>query len=136
LQDSTPKKKSRIAVNTQDIEEVIRVGAQTQPVGEGESVVDAVRSEVAAEVDAQVEQAAASGAQVASGGESVAVESSASAAPSPSAKVTGTKRGAEKAYRETTLEDIESSKMSTMQKVIIAVAAVALIAFAIWYFAF
>ncbi|MCI8468403.1 MAG: SURF2 Surfeit locus protein 2 [Eggerthellaceae bacterium] len=37
------------------------------------------------------------------------------------------------AYRETSLEDLESSKMSTMQKVVIAVAVVAVIAFIAWY---
>lgn len=36
-------------------------------------------------------------------------------------------------YRETTLEDIESSKMSVMQKAIIAIAALAIISFVAYY---
>ena len=36
-------------------------------------------------------------------------------------------------YRETTLEDIESSKMPVAQKVVIALAVLGIIAFAVWY---
>ena len=39
---------------------------------------------------------------------------------------------AAKQYKETTLEDIESSKMSTTQKVIIVIAILAVIAFAVY----
>lgn len=36
-------------------------------------------------------------------------------------------------YRETTLEDIESSKMSTVQKAVIVVALLGIVAFAVWF---
>lgn len=36
-------------------------------------------------------------------------------------------------YRETTLEDVESSKMGNMQKVVLAVAVLAIIAAIVWY---
>lgn len=36
-------------------------------------------------------------------------------------------------YHETTLEDIESSKMSSMQKVVIIVAVIAVVAFLFWF---
>ena len=37
------------------------------------------------------------------------------------------------AYRETTLEDLESSKMGTAQKAVIVLAVIGVIAFAVWY---
>lgn len=37
------------------------------------------------------------------------------------------------AYRETTLEDLESSKMGTAQKAVIVLAVLGVIAFAVWY---
>lgn len=39
-------------------------------------------------------------------------------------------------YHETTLADIQASKMPTMQKVILAIAVVAIAAFAVWYMFF
>jgi cobalamin biosynthesis Mg chelatase CobN len=36
-------------------------------------------------------------------------------------------------YHETTLEDIEASKMSSMQKAVIIVAVIAVVAFLIWF---
>lgn len=39
----------------------------------------------------------------------------------------------EGAYRETTLEDLESSTMGTAQKAVIALAVLGVIAFAVWY---
>lgn len=120
MQDLTSNKKTRISVNTQDVEEVIRVGASSQSIAEGEtSVVEPVEAFAGSE-------------------ESPAPVVAATEQPSAPSSVNKAhaKKNARDGYRETTLEDIESTKMSTMQKVIIAVAAVALIAFAIWYFAF
>lgn len=37
------------------------------------------------------------------------------------------------AYRETTLEDLESSKMGTAQKAVIVLAVLGVIAFVVWY---
>ena len=39
----------------------------------------------------------------------------------------------EDAYRETTLEDLESSTMGTAQKAVIVLAVLGVIAFAVWY---
>lgn len=36
-------------------------------------------------------------------------------------------------YRETTLEDIESSKMTSVQKAVIVVALLGIVAFAVWF---
>ena len=43
---------------------------------------------------------------------------------------------ARKGYEETTLEDLESTKMSGMQKGIIAVALIGIVAFIVYYVAF
>ena len=45
----------------------------------------------------------------------------------------GAQRKSRDTYRETTLEDIESSKMPVAQKVVIALAVLGIIAFAVWY---
>ena len=39
----------------------------------------------------------------------------------------------EDAYRETTLEDLESSTMGTAQKAVVVLAVLGVIAFAVWY---
>lgn len=54
-------------------------------------------------------------------------ESLAPAASSAAAKADGA------SYHETALEDLESAKMSTIQKAIIVVAALGIVAFAAWY---
>ena len=43
---------------------------------------------------------------------------------------------ARKGYEETTLEDLEGTKMSSMQKGIIAVALIGIVAFIVYYVAF
>ena len=58
-------------------------------------------------------------------------------APAPVVEPAPVARQAKKgkdAYRETTLEDLESAPMGTMQKVIIAVAILAVVAFAVYLF--
>ena len=55
------------------------------------------------------------------------------AAPEPAERAAEPRPARADAYRETTLEDLESSKMGTAQKVVIALAVLGVIAFAVWY---
>lgn len=45
----------------------------------------------------------------------------------------GSAGSADRSYRETTLEDLESTPMSTMQKGVIVAAVLAIVAFVVWY---
>lgn len=45
----------------------------------------------------------------------------------------GSAGSSDRAYRETTLEDLESAPMSTMQKGVIIAAVLAIVAFVVWY---
>lgn len=54
------------------------------------------------------------------------------AAPAP-AEAAGRPAAAEPAFRETTLEDIETSKMPALQKGIIVTAVLAVVACIVWY---
>lgn len=54
-------------------------------------------------------------------------------APEPVAARAASAGSGEDAYRGTTLEDIEESKMPTAQKVVVALAIAAVIAFIVWY---
>jgi hypothetical protein len=47
--------------------------------------------------------------------------------------VTSANKSKHNDYHETTLEDIEASKMSSMQKAVIIVAVIAVVAFLIWF---
>ncbi len=57
-------------------------------------------------------------------------------ASEPHTKKASGKTPKEDTYHETTLEDIENTKMSTMQKIIIVLAIIVIIGFVIYYFAF
>lgn len=52
---------------------------------------------------------------------------------SPSQGSAGSAGSSDRAYRETTLEDLESAPMSTMQKGVIIAAVLAIVAFVVWY---
>ena len=130
------QKFSHISVASDDEDDVvIEAGApRSRSYGEGESASqpsgdEAAASEVATE------------AAEAGGGEG-------SSEPSPQACVPASERAAKagkpakasasarKGYEETTLEDLESTKMSSMQKGIIAVALIGIVAFIVYYVAF
>lgn len=55
-----------------------------------------------------------------------------SSAPAPAEEPAPRPKHAD-AYRETTLEDLESTKMGTAQKAVIVLAVLGVIAFVVWY---
>ena len=54
-------------------------------------------------------------------------------APASAPVSAGKRRSDAQGYRETTLEDLEAAKMSSMQKGVIVAAIVAIVAFVMWY---
>ena len=130
------QKFSHISVASDDEDDVvIEAGApRSRSYGEGESASQPSGDEAAA-------SEVATGAAEAGGGEG-------SSEPSPQACAPASERAAKagkpakasastrKGYEETTLEDLESTKMSSMQKGIIAVALIGIVAFIVYYVAF
>lgn len=130
------QKFSHISVASDDEDDVvIEAGApRSRSYGEGESASQPSGDEAAAsEVSTEAAEAG--------GGEG-------SSEPSPQAFAPASERAAKagkpakasastrKGYEETTLEDLESTKMSSMQKGIIAVALIGIVAFIVYYVAF
>lgn len=114
---------SRITVTPDEEDVVIQAGIRSDAhaSSEGASFEDA---------GASADEGSAAGAHAAKPSGSARA-----AAPSGAAAGAAASRPASEGdnYRATTLEDIESSKMSVMQKAIIAVAVIAIVAFAVWY---
>lgn len=116
---------SHISVSAEDDDIVILAGAYDR--GSGDDFTSDSESAAATEVkaaddiqsDAEAEEVSQAHVEDASG----------------EAKPQGTKKPAE-AQMRTSLEDLESAKMGTLQKVIVAVAAVAIVAFAVYYICF
>ena len=137
------QKFSHISVTSDDEDDVvIEAGApRSRSYGEGESAARPAGDEAPA-------RAAATEATEADGGEGFADRASAGAAPAERASTPAPERAAKadkpatasastrKGYEETTLEDLESTKMSGMQKGIIAVALIGIAAFIVYYVAF
>ena len=102
--------------------------------GEGESAAQPAGDEAAA--------SAANKTSVVDGGEGFADRASAGAAPAERVSTPAPERAAKadkparKGYEETTLADLEDTKMSGMQKGIIAVALIGIVAFIVYYVAF
>ena len=130
------QKFSHISVASDDEDDVvIEAGApRFRSYGEGESVSQPARDEAPA-------RAAATEATAADGGEGSSEPPSRASTPAPerAAKADEPAKAsapARKGYEETTLEDLESTKMSGMQKGIIAVALIGIAAFIVYYVAF
>lgn len=137
------QKFSHISVASDDEDDVvIEAGApRSRSYGEGESVSQPARDEAPA-------HAAATEATAADGGEGLADRASSGVASAERASTPAPERAAKadkpakasaparKGYEETTLEDLESTKMSGMQKGIIAVALIGIAAFIVYYVAF
>ena len=136
------QKFSHISVASDDEDDVvIEAGApRSRSYGEGESVSQPARDEATS---------AANKTAAAGGGEGLADRASSgvasaerASAPAPERAVKADKPArktsapARKGYEETTLEDLESTKMSGMQKGIIAVALIGIVAFIVYYVAF
>ena len=130
------QKFSHISVASDDEDDVvIEAGApRSRSYGEGESASQPARDEAAA-------SAAATEATAADGGEGSSEPPSRASTPAPERAAKADKPAkasapARKGYEETTLEDLESTKMSGMQKGIIAVALIGIAAFIVYYVAF
>ena len=130
------QKFSHISVASDDEDDVvIEAGApRFRSYGEGESAAQPVGDEAAA--------SAANKTSVVDGGEGFADRASAGAAPAERVSTPAPERAAKadkparKGYEETTLADLEGTKMSGMQKGIIAVALIGIVAFIVYYVAF
>lgn len=136
------QKFSHISVASDDEDDVvIEAGApRSRSYGEGEPAAQPAGDEAAA--------SAANKMAAAGGGEGLAnrastgvasVERVSTPAPERAAKADKPAKAsapARKCYEETTLEDLEGTKMSGMQKGIIAVALIGIVAFIVYYVAF
>lgn len=137
------QKFSHISVVSDDEDDVvIEAGApRVRSYGEGESAAQPAGDEAAA--------SAANKTSVVAGGEGLAARASAGAAPAERVSTPAPERAAKadkparkasaparKGYEETTLADLEDTKMSGMQKGIIAVALIGIVAFIVYYVAF
>lgn len=130
------QKFSHISVASDDEDDVvIEAGApRVRSYGEGVSAAQPAGDEAAA--------SAANKTSVVDGGEGFADRASAGAAPAERVSTPAPERAAKadkparKGYEETTLADLEDTKMSGMQKGIIAVALIGIVAFIVYYVAF
>lgn len=136
------QKFSHISVASDDEDDVvIEAGApRFRSYGEGEPAAQPTRDEAAA--------SAANKTAAIGGGEGLADRASSGVAPAERASTPAPERAAKadkpatasasarKGYEETTLEDLEGTKMSGMQKGIIAVALIGIAAFIVYYVAF
>ena len=130
------QKFSHISVASDDEDDVvIEAGApRSRSYGEGESASQPAGDEALA-------RAAATEATAADGGEGSSEPPSRASTPAPERAAKADKPAkasapARKGYEETTLEDLEGTKMSGMQKGIIAVALIGIAAFIVYYVAF
>lgn len=130
------QKFSHISVASDDEDDVvIEAGApRSRSCREGESAAQPAGDEAPA-------RAAATEAAEADGGEGPGESPSRASTPAPERAAKADKpatafASARKGYEETTLEDLESTKMSGMQKGIIAVALIGIAAFIVYYVAF
>ena len=130
------QKFSHISVASDDEGDVvIEAGApRSRSYGEGESAAQPAGDEAPA-------RAAATEAAEADGGEGPGESPSRASTPAPERAAKADKpatasASARKGYEETTLEDLEGTKMSGMQKGIIAVALIGIAAFIVYYVAF
>ena len=128
------QKFSHISVTSDDEDDVvIEAGApRSRSYGEGEP---------AARPAGDKSTSAANKTAAADGGEGSSESPSRASTPAPERAVKADKpatasASTRKGYEETTLEDLESTKMSGMQKGIIAVALIGIAAFIVYYVAF
>lgn len=130
------QKFSHISVASDDEDDVV-IEAGTprfRSYGEGEPAAQPAGDEATS--------AAATEAAAAGGGEGPSESPSRASTPAPERAAKADKPArkasapARKGYEETTLEDLEGAKMSGMQKGIIAVALIGIVAFIVYYVAF
>lgn len=120
---ANPQEFSHITVTADEDDVVIQAGAVEEAV---------VEEAPAAEVDDAREEDPESAPEDVSSASGRNAEVPASSATTPTAPTAREKADAA-SFRETTLDDLESTRMSTTQKAIIVVAVLGVIAFAAWY---
>ena len=128
---ANPQEFSHITVTADEDDVVIQAGAVEEAVVEEAPAaeVDDAREEDPESAPEDVSSASGRNAEVPASSEAA----SASSETTPTAPTAREKADASSSFRETTLDDLESTRMSTTQKAIIVVAVLGVIAFAAWY---
>lgn len=126
---ANPQEFSHITVTADEDDVVIQAGAVEETVVEEAPAaeVDDAREEDLESAGADASSASAHNAEVPASSETASASATTPTAPTAREKADAA------SFRETTLDDLESTRMSTTQKAIIVVAVLGVIAFAAWY---
>ncbi len=126
---ANPQEFSHITVTADEDDVVIQAGAVEEAVVEEAPAaeVDDAREEDPESAPEDVSSASGRNAEVPASSEAVSASATTPTAPTAREKADAA------SFRETTLDDLESTRMSTTQKAIIVVAVLGVIAFAAWY---
>ena len=126
---ANPQEFSHITVTADEDDVVIQAGAVEEAVVEEAPAAEAgdARDEDPESAPEDVSSASGRNAEVPASSE--AASASATTPTTPTAR----EKADAASFRETTLDDLESTRMSTTQKAIIVVAVLGIIAFAAWY---
>ena len=126
---ANPQEFSHITVTADEDDVVIQAGAVEETVVEEAPAaeVDDAREEDLESAGADASSASAHNAEVPASSEAASASATTPTAPTAREKADAA------SFRETTLDDLESTRMSTTQKAIIVVAVLGVIAFAAWY---
>lgn len=126
---ANPQEFSHITVTADEDDVVIQAGAVEEAVVEEAPAaeVDDAREEDLESAGADASSASAHNAEVPASSEAASASATTPTAPTAREKADAA------SFRETTLDDLESTRMSTTQKAIIVVAVLGVIAFVAWY---
>lgn len=126
---ANPQEFSHITVTADEDDVVIQAGAVEEAVVEEAPAaeVDDAREEDPESAPEDVSSASGRNAEVPASSETASTSATTPTTPTAREKVDAA------SFRETTLDDLESTRMSTTQKVIIVVAVLGVVAFAAWY---
>ena len=126
---ANPQEFSHITVTADEDDVVIQAGAVEEAVVEEAPAaeVDDAREEDPESAPEDVSSASGRNAEVPASSEAASASATTPTAPTAREKADAA------SFRETTLDDLESTRMSTTQKAIIVVAVLGVIAFAAWY---
>lgn len=126
---ANPQEFSHITVTADEDDVVIQAGAVEEAVVEEAPAaeVDDAREEDPESAPEDVSSASGRNAEVPASSETASTSATTPTTPTAREKADAA------SFRETTLDDLESTRMSTTQKAIIVVAVLGVIAFAAWY---
>lgn len=126
---ANPQEFSHITVTADEDDVVIQAGAVEEAVVEEAPAaeVDDAREEDPESAPEDVSPASGRNAEVPASSETASASATTPTAPTAREKADAA------SFHETTLDDLESTRMSTTQKAIIVVAVLGVIAFAAWY---